>query len=195
MKIVYFLFASVLFFINCRDQCIGTASKKSECTDYELTDTEKLVGDSCCFVKAKGKYNGQTVEVKTCSILKKDESIDDCIIREIREETGIYLRNIGTPFLNITTYDDNYFNTHKKVENSIYYYRVVSDAIPDLSSTEYDDIELQSEFNLFYVKLSDFENFINNCISPRRIVEFYHSIFGFFKYVQDFLLKVTLFFF
>ena len=101
--------------------------------------------------------------------LKKDESLDDCIKREIKEETGIYLKNINTPFLNITTYDDNYFDTHKKVENSIYYYRVVSDAIPDLNNTEYDDIELQSEFNLFYVKLSDFETFINNCITEGTV--------------------------
>ena len=101
--------------------------------------------------------------------LKKNESIDDCLIREIKEETGIYLRSLNTPFLNITTYDDNYFNTNKKVENSIYYYRVVSDAIPDLSNTEYDDIELQSDFNLFYVKLSDFENFIKNCMSEGTI--------------------------
>ena len=101
--------------------------------------------------------------------LKKNESIDDCLIREIKEETGIYLRSLNTPFLNITTYDDNYFNTNKKVENSIYYYRVVSDAIPDLSNTEYDDIELQSDFNLFYVKLSDFENFIKNCMAEGTI--------------------------
>ena len=101
--------------------------------------------------------------------LKKDETLDECIKREIKEETGIHLRNVSTPFLNITTYDDNYFDTNKKVENSIYYYRVVSDAIPDLSSTEYDDIELQSEFNLFYVKLSDFENFIKNCISEGTV--------------------------
>lgn len=103
--------------------------------------------------------------------LKKDESIDDCLIREIIEETGIYLRDVNTPFLNITTYDDNYFGTNKKVENSIYYYRIVSDAIPDLSNTKYDDIELQSEFKLFYIKLSDFENFINNCIAEGTINE------------------------
>ena len=41
MKIVYFLFASVLLFINCRDECEGKASKKSECTDYKLVDNEK----------------------------------------------------------------------------------------------------------------------------------------------------------
>ena len=64
MKIVYFLFASVLFFINCRDQCIGVASKKSECTDYELTEGEKLVGDSCCFVKAKVKIMVKQLNLK-----------------------------------------------------------------------------------------------------------------------------------
>ena len=102
MKIVYFLFASVLFFINCRDQCIGVASKKSECTDYELTEGEKLVGDSCCFVKAKGKYNGQTVEVKTCSIFKKDEVPD--IVKEAKKEEGVksYSIDCSSNWLSIT---------------------------------------------------------------------------------------------
>lgn len=108
-------------------------------------------------------YNNNTYQL-IGGHLKKDESLEDCLKREIKEETGIYLKNMSTPFLNITTYDNNYFGTGKKVENSIYYYRICSDAVPDLSNTEYDDIELQSEFNLFYVRLSEFERFINNCV-------------------------------
>ena len=84
--------------------------------------------------------------------MEKGESHKDCLKREVREETGINLKGFHTPFLNITTYDHNYFDTNKQVENSIYYYRVISDAVPDLSSTAYDDIELQSDFNLFYIK-------------------------------------------
>ena len=46
MKIVYFLFASVLLLINCRDKCEGLASSKSDCTDYQLKDDEKDDGNT-----------------------------------------------------------------------------------------------------------------------------------------------------
>ena len=145
---------------------INNKSLKQEDLDY------KVIRVKVFFVNSNNElllaHNNGTYQL-IGGHLKKDESIDDCLVREIKEETGIYLRNIGTPFLNITTYDDNYFDTHKKVENSIYYYRVVSDAIPDLSNTEYDDIELQSDFNLFYIKLGEFEKFINNCISEGTV--------------------------
>ena len=67
MKIVYFLFASVLLFINCRDECYGDASKKSECTDYQLSDDEKDEGDSCCFEKGKSSMGN----IQRCNIFKK----------------------------------------------------------------------------------------------------------------------------
>ena len=102
MKIVYFLFASVLLFINCRDQCAGTASKKSECTDYQLSDGEKLVGDSCCFVKAKGKYEGETTEVKVCGVYKKDEVPD--LVKEAKKVDGVksYSIDCSSNWLSIT---------------------------------------------------------------------------------------------
>lgn len=101
--------------------------------------------------------------------LNKGESLEKCLIREIKEETGIYIKKVAKPFLNVITYDDNYFDTGKKVENSIYYFRVVSNALPDFDNTSYDDIELQSDFKLFYVKLNEFESFIKKCLKEGTI--------------------------
>ena len=83
MKIVYFLFASVLLLINCRDKCEGVASSKSDCTDYQLKDDEKDDGDSCCFVKTKTDAG----EVSVCAIFVKSKVVDE--VKEAKKEEGV----------------------------------------------------------------------------------------------------------
>ena len=117
-----------------------------------------------------------------------DETIDECIKREIKEEVGIEVE-VGEPFLSIETYDNNYFNTGKKVLNTIYYYRIFTDLEPDFSKTKYDALESKTDFDLFYVNFSHLEEFImskidSNEIDPKiaremlHVVKEYNSIFG-----------------
>ena len=87
MKIVYFLFASVLLFINCRDQCYMMNASKSDCTDYTLDEEDKQDADSCCFVKMKGSYEGYSGEVKMCQLFKKEEVVD--IVKETKKQDGV----------------------------------------------------------------------------------------------------------
>ena len=98
MKIVYFLFASVLLFINCRDECYGDASKKSECTDYKLTDDEKEDGDSCCFVKGKSNLG----DAKYCAVFVKDKVPDH--VKEVKKQDGVksYSVDCSSNWLSIT---------------------------------------------------------------------------------------------
>ena len=102
MKIVYFLFASVLLFINCRDECEGKASKKSECTDYKLVDNEKDEGDSCCFEKLKGTYEGMSGEITSCVIVQKDKVPD--IVKAMKKQSGVdsYSIDCSSNWLSIT---------------------------------------------------------------------------------------------
>ena len=91
--------------------------------------------------------------------------------REIKEEAGIDVDIIEDAFLNIITYDNDYFGTGVKVKNSIFYYRVLSNLEPDFSKTRYDELELQSDFNLLYVDFNEFEKFLKNNISHGTIDE------------------------
>ena len=102
MKIVYFLFASVLLLINCRDKCEGLASSKSDCTDYQLKDDEKDDGDSCCFVKAKGSFEGMSGEAKYCDVYEKDKVPD--IVKEAKKQDGVdsYSVDCSSNWLSIT---------------------------------------------------------------------------------------------
>ena len=100
---------------------------------------------------------------------KSNESIDDTILREIKEEIGIDLEIKERPFLCISTYDDNYFDTGKKVLNSIYYYRFFTDLTPNFKETSYDDLELESDFNLYYLKFDELDTFLKKCINRNNI--------------------------
>jgi hypothetical protein len=102
MKIVYFLFASVLLFINCRDVCYMLTDKKSDCTDYTLDDEDKEEADSCCFVKAKGSYQGMSGEFKYCELFIKDQVPD--LVKKMKKESGVksYSIDCSSNWLSIT---------------------------------------------------------------------------------------------
>lgn len=99
-----------------------------------------------------------------------DENLDDCLEREIREETGISVTSNG-PFMQITTYDSNYFNQNKKVCNKIYYYVLRTDDKPNYAETHYDELECQTDFNLFYISIRELRNFLKRAMDERNLDE------------------------
>lgn len=99
-----------------------------------------------------------------------DENLDDCLEREIREETGISVTSNG-PFMQITTYDSNYFNLNKKVCNKIYYYVLQTDDKPNYAETHYDELECQTDFNLFYISIRELRNFLKRAMEERNLDE------------------------
>lgn len=98
-----------------------------------------------------------------------DETLENTLLREIKEETGIGIATCDGPFIQITTYDNNYFNTGKKVCSKIYYYRIVTDEMPNILETHYDELESATDFNLFYVKMDDMKNFLHRSMNEGTI--------------------------
>ena len=97
--------------------------------DHQLSydDIEsKVVRVKGLIINSKGKillaHNNNTYQFPG-GHKDDDEEMDHCILREIKEETGMDLEVTERPFLCIETYDHDYFGTGKKVLNSIYYYR------------------------------------------------------------------------
>ena len=163
--------------------------------DNNLTDTDierTVIRVKGLIINSRGKillaHNNHTYQFPG-GHKEDDESNDECIIREIKDETGIELSIQDEPFLCITTYDSNYFNTGQKVKNSIYYYRFFSDDSPNIDNTHYDELELETDFNLFYVSFADLKNFLNKNIDSGNIdanigremlhvVDIYNEVYG-----------------
>ena len=101
--------------------------------------------------------------------VEKDEDMENALIREIKEETGIGIEDISGPFMQIMTYAKNYFNSGKNVCNKIYYYRILSNDVPNFNETNYDELESQTDFGLFYVKVEDFDEFFFFCMNDGMI--------------------------
>ena len=163
--------------------------------DHHLQEDDiemKVVRVKGLILNSKGKillaHNNNTYQFPG-GHKEEDESMDECIIREIKEETGISLEVTERPFLCIETYDNDYFGTGKKVLNSIYYYRFFTDEAPNFNETHYDSLELATDFNLFYLNFNDLEEFLKKSISSGgidpnigremlHVVLEYHNMFG-----------------
>lgn len=143
--------------------------------DHNLTDDDidsEAIRLKALIINSKGKillaHNNNTYQFPG-GHLEEDEIMDDCIAREVLEETGIHIIVKEEPFLCIKTYDNNYFDTGKKVLNSIYYYRFFTDDQPNLEETHYDELELSTDFDLFYINFKDLKNFLIDCIEDDKI--------------------------
>ena len=162
--------------------------------DDNLRDEDiekKVVRVKALILNSKGNillvYNNNTYQFPGGHV-DEDEEIDECMKREIREEVGIDVE-VDDPFLSIETYDNDYFGTGKKVLNTIYYYRVFTDLEPDFNNTKNDELELKTDFDLFYVDFSSLEEFIitkmnSDEIDPKiaremlHVVKEYNKIYG-----------------
>lgn len=90
----------------------------------------------------------------------KDESLEESLKREIREEIGIDVEINDEPFMLITEYNKNFLNTDKNICNKIYYYEIITDELPRFDKLNLTELESRTGIKVNYVKLDDIENFI-----------------------------------
>ena len=103
--------------------------------------------------------------------VEKDEDITEALIREMKEETGISDFEINGPFMLIENYTDKYINMDENVHSKIYYYHILTDSKPNLELTDYDILEKQTDFKLFYVKLISLKDFLKDALDKGMIEE------------------------
>lgn len=94
-----------------------------------------------------------------------DEGMEETLIREVKEETGIDVDLDLGPFMQVVTYDGDYFGTGKKVCNKIYYYVIHTDEVPNYAETNYDELECQTEFNLMYTDVLGLGDFLDDAVN------------------------------
>lgn len=143
--------------------------------DNNLRDDEiesEVIRVKGLLLNSRGKillaHNNNTYQFPGGHLEDGEERLS-CIIREIKEETGIDVDAFEDAFLVITTYDNDYFGTGRKVKNSIYYYRFFTDEVPNFNETHYDELELATDFNLFYINFMGLDDFLNKKIEDGGI--------------------------
>ena len=106
-------------------------------------------------------YNNYTYQLLGGHV-EPNESRNSTIVREIKEEAGIDINFSGEPFLEIKDYNKDYFS-------DIFYYRIVSNEMPNKEKTNYDFLESQTEFQLGYVPIDDLNKFLNENVKNSMI--------------------------
>ena len=105
--------------------------------------------------------------------LESNETLENCLKREIREETGIVLTD-EKPILfqKITHFSKNYHNTGLNRENIIYYYLVKTNKKVDINNTCYDEEEKRLNFHTEVIKLKKIEKVLDKNLKkyPQNIV-------------------------
>lgn len=102
--------------------------------------------------------------------LEDGETISECLIREIKEETGINLdKKIYVPFFFTRYYTKNYRNSLKNRENIIYYFMIYTDITFDLENTSFDDGEKSGNYTLKYIPLKEVKKVLINSINDNPI--------------------------
>lgn len=102
--------------------------------------------------------------------LEKNESLEECLKREILEETGIKIDTTNIqPFFLIKRYTKDYPNVNENTLYLIYYYVIKMDEKYILENTNYTMDEMDGNFSLVYVNINDIEDLLIESIPYNKV--------------------------
>ena len=102
--------------------------------------------------------------------LEGTETLEECLEREIMEETGINVEGkYTTPFYKSIYYNKDYGKKSINRYCEFNYYLIKTDDKYDLSKTTYDDYEIEYNYQLKYLKLEDFKKVLNDDIDSHPL--------------------------
>lgn len=104
--------------------------------------------------------------------LEDGESLEECLLREITEETGMEIKDAKLkPFEKITFYNKNYRGSGKNRKNDIYYYIINTDAKFDMNNLKLTDCEKDGNFTLKTFPIDNIEQVLIDSIPDNPINE------------------------
>lgn len=104
--------------------------------------------------------------------LEEGETLEECLLREIQEETGIELENYNMkPFYKTVYYTKNYHNSGKNRKNEIYFYVIKTDEKFNMDNSNLDEWEKNGNYELRVLPLSEVVDTLNKTINDNPINE------------------------
>ena len=102
--------------------------------------------------------------------LEEGETLEECLLREIEEETGIKIENARLkPFEKITYYSKNYRKSGKNRKNDIYYYIIETDLKFDMDKAKLDEWEKDGKFTVKTFPIKEVEKVLIDSIPDNPI--------------------------
>ena len=102
--------------------------------------------------------------------LEESETLEQCLIREIKEETGIELKEIKEkPFVKIVYYSKNYRSSGKNRKNEIYYYVIKTNEKYNLYNISLDEWEKEGNFTIKVIPIKDLDQILIDSILDNSI--------------------------
>lgn len=102
--------------------------------------------------------------------LEKNEELENCLIREIKEETGIKLKEIKEkPFVKIVYYSKNYRNSGKNRKNEIYYYIIKTNKVFNMDEASLDEWEQDGNYVVKVIPLKNVKKVLVDSIPDNPI--------------------------
>ena len=120
--------------------------------------------------------------------LEENETIEECLVREVMEETGIDITGkYSKPIYKIIYFSKDYPENGINRYCEFNYFIVKTDDKFDITKTKYDEYEIENNYELRYVKLDEFENVLKNDINnyERNIIIYPEMIDVINTYMQS----------
>lgn len=100
--------------------------------------------------------------------LDEGETFEECLVREIKEETGIDIpEEKRNPFLKIIYMNKDYPNEGTNTKSIVNYYVIKEEITPDYNSTKLTEEEKMHDFKLIYINkneiLQELEKSLEKC--------------------------------
>lgn len=104
--------------------------------------------------------------------LEDNETLEEGLVREVKEETGIDISGYSLkPFVKTVYYTRNYRNTGKNRKNEIYFYKINTDENWNPNNMNLDQYEKENNYTIKMIPLKEVKSVLNNSIKDKPINE------------------------
>jgi len=102
--------------------------------------------------------------------LEDNETFEECLKREVLEETGIEIEDseIKRLFMKVTYKNKDWPEVGKNRKSEIYYYSIETNKAPDLDKVNYTEHEKQGNYKIEFIPLNESINIIEKNISKNE---------------------------